>query len=160
MPYLANETPPFLATTMAEIAGIRKGTTVLEPSAGMGNLAYAAKIKGAKVHCVELNANCATNLKEQGCEVFRSDFLQMRPNPAYKVVLMNPPMSAVSHLIHALGFLTPDGVLVALVHATVWGSEHFCAEMLKLNIEWKPLPDDMFEFNGHPISCGILVARK
>ena len=54
--------------------------------------------------------------------MIRGDFLHLKPDPEnlYDRVVMNPPFDRerdIDHVIHALKFLAPEGVLVAIMSA-------------------------------------------
>lgn len=99
-----------------------KGKRVLEPSAGRGMLADMARAQGATVQCVEVQAELATTLREKGHAVRVADFLTLEPAALglFDVVVMNPPFDRgrdCDHVRHALKFLKPGGVLVAIMAA-------------------------------------------
>ncbi len=53
------------------------------------------------------------------------DFLQTNPDPSQDIVIMNPPFSNgrdIEHILHALKWLRPGGVCVALSTAGSWVS--------------------------------------
>jgi hypothetical protein len=123
--------------------------TILEPSAGAGNLArrcFSEKMlpeMGAPewkrkhcashnarhrfdnaVDCVEIQPQLAEDLQREGIyrKVYRADFLSLNPETTglYDRVVMNPPFDRerdIDHVIHALDFLKPDGLLVAIMSA-------------------------------------------
>lgn len=122
-------TPPELAQHIVGIASIGDDMMVLEPSAGRGALASVAhaSASGVMVDMYEL-------LPENYEELIRlnlslsgvakpCDFLQEAPNPVYDRVVMNPPFdkkrSDIHHVLHALKFLKPDGLLVAIMPSGV-----------------------------------------
>ena len=99
--------------------------TVLEPSAGTGNLARRCVEAGAVVDCVEYQPALAEQLKRSRKyrKVQCGDFLAILPDPArlYDRVVMNPPFDRerdIDHVLHALKFLKPDGCLVAIMSAS------------------------------------------
>ena len=114
-------TPDFLAEEMCAVAGDLEGALVLEPSAGEGAIADAAKEAGATVHCIELDAGRAEVLRNKGFSVQQEDFLDVAPpQELYDVVLMNPPFSGrrdLAHCLHAWRFLKPGGRLVCILSA-------------------------------------------
>lgn len=99
---------------------------VLEPSAGVGAIAKAArKYFGealATLDTVEyLPENCEA-LEREGFTPFNGDFLDYTTDEQYDVVIMNPPFSIVgdklayvTHVIHAFSLLKPNGKLVAIL---------------------------------------------
>lgn len=117
------ETPKKVAARVLEEAHIWKSDEepqlrVLEPSAGTGCLARAARDAGAQVHCVELDDGRVEQLRSQGFDVHHGDFLKVFPRPEFDRVVMNPPFDRgrdIDHVNHALGFLAPGGVLVSVV---------------------------------------------
>lgn len=125
-------TPAELALQVVQLADLRPGMTVLEPSAGRGAIALAAaEIVGKEnVTCVELLPRNAGHLASLGFhQVGMQDFLTLEPDamPKFDRVLMNPPFSRLSdieHVMHATRFLEPDGRLVAIT-APSW--EHTVA---------------------------------
>jgi hypothetical protein len=125
-------TPPRLSEKIAEKIPYREGVQrILEPSAGTGNLAFAAmkvpdyhREKGCRriFDAIEIQPALATALRESGRfnKVTTADFLKIDPEPIYDGVLANPPFDDerdVSHVVHALKFLKPDGWLLAIMSA-------------------------------------------
>ena len=116
-------TPEAVGREVIAYASIdRADLTVLEPSAGTGDLARLAAETGAAVDCVELQPSMATELKKSGRyrTVAQGDFLARPPKAIYDRVVMNPPFERgadIDHVEHAVRFLVPGGVLVAVVSA-------------------------------------------
>ena len=114
-------TPRELAAHVASIADVR-GHNVLEPSAGWGAIAEACWLAGAAcVDCIEINPENETRLTGLG-DVFIADFLSVRPadldKEPYERIVMNPPFTKnqdIAHVRHALKWLKPGGVLVAIM---------------------------------------------
>jgi predicted RNA methylase len=105
------DTPRDIARRMAIFAGIRPGMRVLEPSAGRGSLALAAREAGAQVACVELDAERARDLVAvHDFPTLHGDFLSLgRPTLGIDtaLALMNPPFEDgqdLAHVEHALRF--------------------------------------------------------
>ncbi|SHO54436.1 DNA primase TraC [Vibrio quintilis] len=110
-------TPESRAEHIADLADIQKGMKVLEPSAGNGILADAAKAKGAKVDTVEIAGDLRSILKEKGHNVVGDDFIAFNGKD-YDRIIMNPPFSKdmdIDHVRHAYDMLKPGGRLVAIV---------------------------------------------
>lgn len=115
-------TPAELVRQLIELAELRAGMTVLEPSAGRGAIALpAAEIVGREnVTVVELLASNVGHLARSGFHRFvMQDFLELQPSEGtlFDRVIMNPPFSrlaAVDHVLHASKFLRPDGRLLAI----------------------------------------------
>lgn len=95
------------------------GKSVLEPSAGCGNLADACAAKGADVVCIEIDESEYSSLVNRYYS-FCHDFLKIAPETFQKFdyVIMNPPFTKgqyLKHIQHALKFLQPEGSLLAIV---------------------------------------------
>lgn len=110
-------TPAHLAQRMASLAGIREGMRVLEPSAGNGNLADAAKSAGGVVDVIEISSQLRDILTAKGYTVVDHDFDGFTPEQPYQAILMNPPFSRrqdAAHIMRAFGMLAAGGHLVAI----------------------------------------------
>ncbi len=126
-------TPPELAAQVAELAQV-SGHIVLEPSAGQGALVKECYALGAAgVDCVELNPDNKLTLEllamkdgERRGRVTIDDFLTGDPvekslhrqNKRYDRIVMNPPFTRdqdIVHVEHALKWLAPGGILVAIM---------------------------------------------
>lgn len=110
-------TPAHVAQRMARLAGITQGMRVLEPSAGNGNLADAAKSAGGEVDVIEISSQLRDILTAKGYTVVDHNFDSFTPEQPYQAILMNPPFSArqdASHIMRAFGMLAGGGRLVAI----------------------------------------------
>lgn len=112
--------PPAVAEQMCDELALTPDWTVLEPSAGHGNLAAEAADRGCTVDCIELEHHRAVDIKTAGFarHVITADFLTLPQQPRYDAVIMYPPFRrdlAAAHIVHAHGFLRPGGQLGALV---------------------------------------------
>lgn len=120
-------TPAAVVARLVELAEIEPGMTVLEPSAGRGAIASELTARGAVVDCIERDPEHAAALQETGLarKVDIADFLTIPAAPDYDRVVMNPPFTGgadVQHVRHALRFLKPDGLLVAVMSwGVTWG---------------------------------------
>lgn len=143
--------------------------TVLEPSAGTGNLAARAAEAGATVDCVEIQPHLADHLRGTGRyrRVTATDFLDLLPDPdpLYDRIIMNPPFDRerdIDHVIHALDFLAPNGQLVAIISAGTEFRETrksiaFRALMEKMNASWTDMPAGSFSSVG--TNCNTVILR-
>lgn len=93
-------TPRPLVELMADLARIRDGDRVLDPTCGAGGFLLAASARGADVDGIELDPDLAAlarlNLALHGANpraVRTADFFRTEPDGAYDVVLANPPFS-------------------------------------------------------------------
>ncbi len=106
-----------LANDVIDKADIKEGMKVLEPSAGMGDLADRIAGKGADLDVGDISSDMRELLDAKGHNVVSDDFLSMESEPIYDRVVMNPPFnkdSAIDHINHALTMLKPGGRLVAI----------------------------------------------
>src|SRR6185312_4337220 len=193
-------TPEAAARAVIEKAGLYrlnddKPFTILEPSAGTGNLARLCATAGEpareswerpaaggpservriparpfdhRVDCVELQPELAKGLRAEGIyrRVTCGDFLKMAPDPKrlYDRVIMNPPFDLgrdQDHVVHALKFLQPGGMLVAIMSAgTEFRSDKKTAAfrqlMIARNARFDDLPAGSFSEVGTNVNT-ILV---
>lgn len=106
------------AADLVDRLGIEPGMMVLEPSAGHGMLAEAARDAGATVEAVELAGDLRDILQEKGFSLVGDDFMETTPSQRYDAVIMNPPFSNdmdIDHVRHAFDHLKPGGRLAAIV---------------------------------------------
>ena len=159
-------TPPELAARMVELAGIGAGDRVLEPSAGMGNLAKAIRsaVPGAHLDLIEIDPRLCSILKASGFEVSCCDFLEASmpvcpdSEDGHDCVLMNPPFARgqdVAHILHALKFLKPGGRLVALCA----NGPRQQAELRPLATTWEELPDGTFADQGTNVRAALMTVQ-
>lgn len=127
-------TPPDVAARMVARVGGLAGRSVLEPSAGTGNLARAILAAGpvGSLTLVEMHCALAGGLHGLG-DVVNMDFLEYARDTVarFDVIIMNPPFSKVrAHVAAARSLLTAGGVLVALVPVTFCGEDFQGVETL------------------------------
>lgn len=117
-------TPPELAKELVALAGVRKDSRVLEPEAGIGNIADAAKEVTDHVDCIERMTDFCEILKLKKHNVIGNDLLTAETAPIYDAVVMNPPFSEeCEHIKRAFAFLRPGGSLVAVCSSSIqWKS--------------------------------------
>lgn len=117
-------TPPELAKELVALAGVRKDSRVLEPEAGIGNIADAAKEVADHVDCIERMTDFCEILKLKKHNVIGNDLLTAETAPIYDAVVMNPPFSEeCEHIKRAFDFLRPGGSLVAVCSSSIqWKS--------------------------------------
>lgn len=117
-------TPPELAKELVALAGVRKDSRVLEPEAGIGNIADAAKEVTDHVDCIVRMTDFCEILKLKKHNVIGNDLLTAETAPIYDAVVMNPPFSEeCEHIKRAFDFLRPGGSLVAVCSSSIqWKS--------------------------------------
>lgn len=126
-------TPSHLAGQMAALINWRNVRTVLEPSAGKGDLIECA-IKCAAnsaeffhsrerlpemFDCIEIDENLRHILTGNGYRVVHDDFLTLNTQKHYDLILMNPPFSnGDEHLLKAISMQAEHGgQIVCLLNA-------------------------------------------
>lgn len=126
-------TPASLASKMLEGIKWDYVSTILEPSAGKGNLAeainekwriyrcsrrYYAEEQRADIDCIEVDPNLRAILKDKGLRVVHDDFLTYTTCKKYSLIVMNPPFEfGAKHILKALQLLQDGGQLIALCNA-------------------------------------------
>lgn len=165
---------------------------ILEPSAGTGNLARRCvkaieetdRWSGSRerwaneyhsgniVDCVEIQPHLAAGLEAEGIynRVYCQDFLTLSPEVTglYDRVVMNPPFDRerdIDHVMHALKFLKPDGMLAAIMSAGTEFRETrkaaaFRELMERMNARWCDLPPGSFASVGTYCNTITLRVRK
>lgn len=101
---------------MIEEADIEEGMDVLEPSAGMGNIAEGIRSAGVEPDVVEISGSLRPLLEEKGFNLVGSDFLEQ--GGEYDRIVMNPPFEKgqdVDHVRHAYSLLKPGGRIVSIM---------------------------------------------
>lgn len=104
--------------------------TVLEPSAGKGNIVEALKKKEdfnnrwyttikLNIDCIENDVNLRAVLKEKNFRVVHDDFLTYDTMKEYDLIIMNPPFSnGCKHLLKALEMQQRNGgAVICLLNA-------------------------------------------
>ncbi len=169
-------TSPTLAAHVVELAELRPGARVLEPSAGMGGLVEPLVARGANVVAVEFQADRANYLAsawaDQGVDVRVGDFMAVPPSGSFDAVVMNPPFSIegrrytdAEHALHALGFLRPGGRLVAILSPETprrsdKKSEALRAALRGWDVRWEPVDPGRFRMSGTDIPVTLLIATR
>lgn len=109
-------TPKQIIDSMIEAARINENDSILEPSAGIGNIIDSIKSITNNIECCEVNYQFKELLKLKDYKIVENDFLELT-NKSYSKILMNPPFSNnqdIQHLKHAYNLLDDNGVMVCL----------------------------------------------
>lgn len=167
-------TPPEVVGRLIELAAINDGMMVLEPSAGRGAIAKAvhAAATGVMVDMYEMmpannEALIALDLSLSGVGE-PCDFLTVEPKPIYDRVVMNPPFSKqadIKHVLHALKFLKPGGMLVSVMASSVSFRENKLTTDFRSLVSAKggsiePLPDGSFRSSGTMVNTVIVTIHN
>lgn len=164
-------TPKTLAARLVEMADIKPGMRVLEPSAGKGDIAEAVKAiaPDAKIETVEMSHKLQELLKLKGFDVVGSDF--MDHTGEYDRIVMNPPFSKgmdVDHVRHAYALLKPGGRIVAIMgeHAFFANDKKSAEfrEWLEDKGESEKLPEGSFKgrdaFNQTGVNSRVVTINR
>lgn len=118
-------TPKSVVDSMLEyISEYLNVSKILEPSAGLGAIAKAAKEKfpDAELDIVELDPLNIEILQALGFSPIHKDFLRFVPTEKYDLILMNPPFRVagdatayITHIKHAYKMLESDGQLISIL---------------------------------------------
>ncbi|WPE19903.1 hypothetical protein [Shinella zoogloeoides] len=161
------DTPSDLAETVVDLADVRAGMSVLEPSAGIGRIAAAARQAGAHVTCWEIDAKRAEKLADYAPNI--GDFLAAEPVKAFDRVVMNPPFAKqddIRHVLHAFKFLKAGGRLVAIMSASVMFRDNKPTTEFREFVSAnggsiKRLPDGSFKSSGTGVNtCVVTIDAK
>ena len=112
-------TPKPVVDKMLELAELKTGERVLEPSAGKGNIAdrIIEKVGNDTVSTIEIDPKLSEILDLKGYNNRRDDFLNIT-DEEYDKIIQNPPfekLQDVDHVRHAYDLLAPGGKLVSVM---------------------------------------------
>ncbi len=161
-----NFTPVKIAEQMIQYAKINNNSRVLEPSAGIGNIADKIKEITEHVDCIEYNYNFCELLKLKGHNVVANNFLEYNRQGYYDAIIMNPPFSNnqdITHLKHAYNLVKPGGIVVCItsLHWTFAKdktSQNFREWIEEKDYFLRELPSGTFEMTG--VRSQIVVIKK
>jgi phospholipid N-methyltransferase len=126
-------TPSKLAGKMFSCVDWESVFSILEPSAGKGDLAeavsaFARNYRNSRrisfnendtyIDCIERDSDLAALLRGKGLHVVHDDFLTFRSFKQYDLCIMNPPFDCGDeHLLKALSLMERGGQIVCLLNA-------------------------------------------
>lgn len=126
-------TPSKLAGKMLSCVDWNGVFSILEPSAGKGDLADAVSRfvndtrnsrrvfihqREPYIDCIERDSDLAALLRGKGLLVVHDDFLTFHTRKQYDLCIMNPPFdNGDEHLLHALSLMERGGQIVCLLNA-------------------------------------------
>jgi type I restriction-modification system DNA methylase subunit len=171
-------TPDPLAERIAEMACIEPGNTILEPSAGTGNLidAILKNHQGVRISYCEMNCFLLDILRGKyegvnsvsflGRDCFEID--TQRGENRFERVIMNPPFERgqdVDHVFRAwYSLLAPKGILTAVVSAGVFSrtdkkAKSFREFLRNAKALVQDVPAGSFKSSGTGIETKIVLLR-
>lgn len=118
-------TPSHIVEKMALKIDFRRVKSILEPSAGKGDILIALRdrfrLHGIYVDfidCVEIDPNLRAILKEKNYNVVGNDFLLFQTYSQYDLIIMNPPFkNGDKHLLKALELCKTGGQVCCILNA-------------------------------------------
>jgi 16S rRNA G1207 methylase RsmC len=145
---------------MVELSDIKPGMSVLEPSAGSGNIVSALiEEGGCTITAVEINSKLCNYLRENFTtikNVINDDFFNCNGSLGmFDRVVMNPPFDKgidIKHIQLALTFLKPGGALVALCANGPRQND----KLRRIADEWEVLPSGSFKGAGTGVDVAML----
>jgi len=154
------ETPIELSKKLVEMAGIKEGESVLEPSAGKGRIASFIN----NCDCIEMNENNYKYLQENGFNVVGRDFISF--DKKYDVIIANPPFTKqqdIDHVNHMIE-LSNRKVVSIMSSSVMFRSNkktvdfRSLVDSLRGTIEM--LPDKSFSESGTNVnSCVVSIVK-
>lgn len=139
------ETMRITAQTML---GMDKYLSVLEPSAGQGNLLEGLGHYNNRITVIDISSVQCEVLKAKGYKnVLNMDFLDYE-GEKFDRIIMNPPFTknqALDHVKKAYEVLNNDGILVAILPAS-FNNKKFLGDDIKIN--FSPIFKEEFDNTG------------
>ena len=164
------ETPAPLAARVVEMADIRPGMDVLEPSAGRGALVRAvqAAARSTLIGAVEIQPENARALHSLGVDVREADFLALPVTGQVDRVVMNPPFARqadIEHVCRAFAWLRPGGRLVSIMSAGVTFRQDRKTQAFQMLVrqnggEIEELPPGSFAESGTGVPTVLVTLEK
>lgn len=158
-------TPKELASTMLYMLdkdSIKSIKTVLEPSAGQGDL-IEALLERCKLNyntyididCIEKDNTLKSTLMGKKYRVIADDFLQFNTIKHYDLILMNPPFNeGANHLLKAINLAKSNGggtKIVSLLNSETIKNPY--SNIRKVLLNELNLYGATIKFETHPFAC-------
>lgn len=164
-------TPSEVALKMTSLVDFEKVESILEPSAGNGDLAAAA-IRAYDIHnyrgfekkerdpflsdvvdLVEIDEKCRAYLKSKNANLIADDFLKLQTFKRYDLIIMNPPFSdGVKHILKAIEMQRYGGQIVCLLNSETINNPY--------TLERKVLIDKIKQYDGKVFDYGQCFMRS
>jgi hypothetical protein len=161
-------TPVEVADRMCRWADIQPRHSVLEPSAGRGDLAKRIRQHTENVTVLELHPPFRAELAGHGLFTVldESDFLQHAGS--YDRIVMNPPFTRLQdqrHIRHAYHLLAPGGIVVSVAtpgyqYRQDAESAAFRGWLNEVGAEVEDLPEGSFSSSGTNVNTVLIKIRK
>ncbi|MEW6737195.1 MAG: hypothetical protein AB1489_38275 [Acidobacteriota bacterium] len=163
-------TPIVIAEEMVKLANIKPGMTVVEPSAGKGNIADVIRVEApaADLYVIEPVTILRDILIAKGYNLVGYDFLEHFDE--YDRIVMNPPFEDgkdIEHLRHAYNLLKSGGRLVGIMsEGPFFRSDKQAKEFREwfdsVSGESERLPDGSFKDSERPtgVATRLVILDK
>jgi predicted RNA methylase len=164
-------TPDQLADRLAELADVKEGERILEPSAGQGAIVKAINraTGGELVYCYELmpqNQNVLKNITT--VRLLGDDFLNHEGQEKFDKVVANPPFTKnqdIDHIKKMYDVLRKGGRLVTIASPSwTFGSQkkqvEFREWLNEIGAHIEELPAGTFKESGTSIKAMLIVIDK
>jgi len=167
-------TPPAVADQVAQMLAIEPGMSVLEPSAGLGNLVEAVlrAQPAADVVAIERYGDLRAVLKHKGFKLAGvDDFTQLDKAHKFDRIAMNPPFENgqdIEHTLKAWEHLKPGGALVSILSEGVFYRQDKKATAFREFLEEHGNPSDVYKLpagtfkdklTGHDTNTAARIVR-
>lgn len=147
---------------------IRDSYKILEPSCGDGALLDGIKkkvtddsLENVRVAAVEYDAGRCEQARKKGYSVVQANFLEMKSDKRFDLIVMNPPFYGKHYLKHikkAYEHLANNGEIVSILPVTA-KTNHGDIDKL-YNCQWKDLPLGSFSESGTNINTVMVRISK
>ncbi len=166
-------TPKTIVERMIELADLQDGETILEPSAGNGNILDGVNEYiqdnnlSAELHGIEWNYTLRQILELKQYKLVANDFIEFTPFTKYNKIIMNPPFEKgkdVDHVLKAYECLKDGGRLIAIMspHWTFANDTKSIQFRNWLNDKgyYEKLPEGSFKESGTGVNTVLVVIEK
>lgn len=134
-------TPEKVAKMLINRINFFEGAKILEPSAGQGGLLECLpKNLSLDIDCIELMPENAQILRNKGFNVNEANFLDIRGQNEYDIIIANPPFNKnqdITHFEHMLTHLKPNGQMCVIT------SLHWTFAKDKQSVKFRELLDNI-----------------
>lgn len=163
-------TPPELVEEMVNNLKITNGQTILEPSAGFGNIAESVRLAHPHntLKTVEINSYLSEILELKGFDCNNDDFLTVIGK--YDRIIMNPPFENgqdIDHVRHAYDLLNEGGRIVSIMSAGAFQNSNkkfkeFQTWIDEIGADYKKLPEKSFKdaFKSTNVNTYLVIIDK
>lgn len=164
-------TPEQVADELVQLANIDQSHSILEPSAGKGNIVKAIlkRIPNARIAFCEIHKPFQDEVAALGADFITDDFLTIDKKAKFDRIVANPPFNKqldIKHVNAMLDVLKPGGILVSVMS----GSVTFRDDKLTIDFHNRlndigsftitPLPEGAFKESGTMVNSVILRVEK